>query len=74
MCIRDSPMAQDPIGALLVEKLEEPEHARYYDKDLIERAFFLARKAHAGQKRRSGEDYLVHPCLLYTSIRQTPTG
>lgn len=55
------PMAQDPIGALLVEKLEEPEHARYYDKDLIERAFFLARKAHAGQKRRSGEDYLVHP-------------
>lgn len=55
------PMAQDPIGALLDEKLEEPEHARYYDKDLIERAFFLARKAHAGQKRRSGEDYLVHP-------------
>ena len=55
------PMAQDPIGRLLAEKLDEPEHAHYYDRELLERAFIMARTAHFGQKRRSGEDYLTHP-------------
>src|SRR3989344_2979405 len=31
------------------------------DKQLIERAFELAKSAHAGQKRLSGEEYLSHP-------------
>ncbi len=57
------PMREDPIGILLWEKIEESEHSRSYEKDfkIIEKAFFLAREAHAGQKRRSGEDYLSHP-------------
>ena len=29
--------------------------------ELISRAFFCANKFHAGQKRQSGEDYIVHP-------------
>lgn len=28
---------------------------------LLERAFEFSRRAHAGQKRKSGEDYIVHP-------------
>ena len=31
------------------------------DPKLIERAFESAQKAHAGQKRFSGEEYLLHP-------------
>ncbi len=39
-----------------------------YDKQLIERAFNVADKAHEGQFRRSGEPYVTHPvsvaCIL----------
>jgi guanosine-3',5'-bis(diphosphate) 3'-pyrophosphohydrolase len=31
------------------------------DRDLLERAFVFARRAHEGQQRRSGEDFLLHP-------------
>ena len=34
------------------------------DWNFIKRAFFLAKEAHQGVRRRSGEPYL---CLLYTS-------
>ena len=32
-----------------------------YDYDMVERAFEVCVKAHDGQKRRSSEDYYVHP-------------
>ena len=32
-----------------------------YDLDKITRAYLLAEKAHSGQKRISGEDYIIHP-------------
>ena len=31
------------------------------DRDLIRRAFLFAEKAHEGQKRRSGQDFIYHP-------------
>ena len=31
------------------------------DMDLIKKTYEFASKAHSGQKRRSGEDYIVHP-------------
>ncbi len=31
------------------------------DRDLIARAFSFAARAHAGQQRRSGEDFVLHP-------------
>ncbi len=34
------------------------------DTDLLERAFALARDAHAAQKRDNGEPYLVHPLAV----------
>lgn len=42
---------------------------RYHPSDdisLIEKAYELASKAHEGQKRRSGEPYIIHP--LYVAI------
>ena len=32
-----------------------------YDMKAIEKAYLFANKAHAGQKRKSGEPYIVHP-------------
>jgi guanosine-3',5'-bis(diphosphate) 3'-pyrophosphohydrolase len=37
------------------------EHHRKADTDLIERAFEVARVAHADQVRRSGDPYIAHP-------------
>jgi len=33
----------------------------YFNNDNIFRAFLYAKKAHFGQKRKSGEDYVIHP-------------
>ena len=33
----------------------------------IKKAVDFADKAHEGQFRKSGEPFLIHPCLLYTS-------
>ena len=30
--------------------------------DMVLRAFSLAKRAHEGQKRMSGEPYIIHPC------------
>lgn len=35
--------------------------AKTLDPQLVERAFLFAKTAHQGQKRVSGEDYLIHP-------------
>ncbi len=32
-----------------------------YDTDLIDRAYLKALQLHKGQKRKSGEDYIIHP-------------
>ena len=34
------------------------------DWNFIKRAFFLAKEAHAGVRRRSGEPYLLHPIAV----------
>ncbi|MCC6222029.1 MAG: bifunctional (p)ppGpp synthetase/guanosine-3',5'-bis(diphosphate) 3'-pyrophosphohydrolase [Thermoleophilia bacterium] len=40
------------------------EHNREVDRDLLERAFVYACEAHEGHKRRSGEDFIVHPAAV----------
>lgn len=35
-----------------------------FDKKLVERAFKFANDAHAGQKRKSGDEYIVHPLAV----------
>ncbi len=37
------------------------------DLAVIERAFDVAARAHAGQKRRSGDPYITHPVAVATS-------
>ena len=36
--------------------------------DQIERAYLLARKAHEGQKRASGEEYIIHPVSVAITL------
>lgn len=42
----------------LIQQLKN--NNREYDLDLIKKAYFFAEQKHKGQKRQSGEDYLVH--------------
>ena len=46
----------------IIKRLEES----YIGKDiaLLKRAYDFAKKAHANQKRASGEDYFIHPCTV----------
>ena len=38
--------------------------------EVVDRAFVLADKAHSGQKRASGEPYIIHPIAVATIIAQ----
>jgi guanosine-3',5'-bis(diphosphate) 3'-pyrophosphohydrolase len=52
----------------LQELLDQlPDHYNLADLELIQRAYKLADKAHAGQKRASGEPYVIH-CLAVAAI------
>ena len=39
-------------------------HQKYENADLIEKAYFFAKEKHAGQKRDSGEPYIIHPMAV----------
>ena len=56
-----SPLTLDELLLLL------PDHYILADRELIQRAYHLAEKAHAGQKRASGEPYINH-CLAVAAI------
>ena len=45
----------------ILEKILENPAYKESDRKLIEKAFELAKSAHSGQKRLSGEEYLSHP-------------
>jgi GTP diphosphokinase / guanosine-3',5'-bis(diphosphate) 3'-diphosphatase len=52
----------------LQELLDQlPPHYNLADRELMQRAYKLAEKAHAGQKRASGEPYVYH-CLAVAAI------
>lgn len=52
----------------LIRKVEA-----YYpdaDFDLLRKAYEFAKKAHSGQKRSSGEEYIIHPLnVTYTLVK-----
>jgi GTP diphosphokinase / guanosine-3',5'-bis(diphosphate) 3'-diphosphatase len=54
---------------MTIEKLIEalPETFTAVDRELIQRAYLFAERAHEGQKRASGEPYITH-CLSVASI------
>ena len=39
-------------------------HYESFDEDLVLRAFLTADQAHAGQFRKSGEEYITHPVAV----------
>ncbi len=57
-----------PIEKLLEKLLEQlPKNYTLADRELIQRAYRVAEKAHRPQKRASGEPYITH-CLAVASI------
>ncbi len=40
------------------------EHYENVDEELLRRAFTIANEAHAGQVRKSGEEYITHPVAV----------
>ena len=40
------------------------------DTALIERAYLVAERAHTGQKRKSGDDYITHPLAVTTILAE----
>src|SRR5574338_596028 len=54
---------------MTVEKIMEalPDNYSAVDRELIQRAFLFAEAAHKGQKRASGEPFIVH-CLAVATI------
>ena len=49
----------DELYQKLAERIEQTN--KQYDMDRIEEAYLLAKRAHEGTLRRSGEPYIVHP-------------
>ncbi len=48
--------------------LNKIEPSRIADRQLVERAFEFAKKAHEGQFRASGEPYITHPVAAATMV------
>ena len=72
---------QDEI--LIAQKWQELQDAcnehkvcrREGDWDFIKRAFFLAKEAHKGVRRRSGEPYIIHPIeVALIAVREIGLG
>src|ERR671915_293974 len=62
MAILEAPERhQDLIGELIAEVAE---YNADVDRDLLARAFRFAAKAHEGQQRRSGEEFIHHPYAI----------
>ena len=48
----------------LIEACRQTYHCTRQQEDEIFRAFSLAKKAHAGTRRKSGEPYIFHPLAV----------
>src|SRR5436309_2639215 len=48
----------------VIEEHDDPKRARI-DRDAVERAFVFACERHADQRRKSGEDFIVHPLGIH---------
>ena len=77
-------MEYTPQDELLIEqKWQELQEAcrkantcrRDGDREFIKRAFFLAKEAHKGVRRRSGEPYIIHPLeVALIAVREIGLG
>jgi len=54
----------------LSQLLKKLENASSEEKQLIEKAYKLAEDAHQGQKRNSGEDFIIHPLKVAYNLAE----
>lgn len=54
----------------LSQLLDRMESASPEEKALIESAYLLAKEAHEGQKRNSGEDFIIHPLKVAYNLAE----
>lgn len=54
----------------LSQLLDRMENASPEEKHLIESAYLLAKEAHEGQKRNSGEDFIIHPLKVAYNLAE----
>jgi len=54
----------------LSQLLNKLENASPEEKQLIEKAYKLAEEAHQGQKRNSGEDFIIHPLKVAYNLAE----
>lgn len=59
----DIPLLLEPVARVLQTRKD-------IDMNLIVRAYRVADKAHAGQKRKSGEPYITHPVAVATILAE----
>ncbi|NBU94139.1 MAG: HD domain-containing protein, partial [Actinobacteria bacterium] len=54
------------INSSLLEPLKIALEQSYpdFDQTKLQKAFDVANKAHVGQRRKSGEDYITHPVAV----------
>ena len=67
---KDNRMIEDAFSALIVEIKSYRPHT---DLDMIHKAYELAREAHAGQYRISGEPFVMHPIFVATILAEIKT-
>ncbi|MGZ3790311.1 MAG: hypothetical protein ACXVLQ_17390, partial [Bacteriovorax sp.] len=55
---------------LTIDDLVRRVEAYYPDADftMLRKAYLFAEKAHSGQKRSSGEDYIIHPINVAATL------
>ncbi|MBR6441176.1 MAG: HD domain-containing protein [Bacteroidales bacterium] len=59
----------------LIETCRQTFHCTQREEDEIFRAFSLAKKAHAGTRRKSGEPYIFHPlAVALIAVREVGLG
>ncbi len=65
-------MAYSAYESLTIEEILERVHRAYGQEgaDLVNRAYQFSLKAHEGQKRKSGEPYIVHPLYVASILTE----
>src|SRR5665647_3003981 len=62
-----SPAAANAAAASFAALTARLDYLDAADIEQVRKAYRFADEAHLGQIRASGEPYITHPCLLYTS-------
>ncbi len=71
MPLKEKELKEDELFQELIAILQKQDRSAE-DMDLVQRAFAYAREKHEGQKRKNGENYIVHPVSVAIIITDIP--